>query len=200
MIAEAPKDTNFQRGLASSLTYLGQARRRLGRHADASTALERALGLVEPLLKLRVAVPLVQEVQLLTRLELGMLRVAQGRNDEAGGHFANAITSAAEQIEMSVDGVVCLAAVHAQVSKLPDGVVAAAFAGQPNAAGGKENANRATDLLNTAVKKGFGDLPLMRSDGFAPLRERDDFKQLVAELEDKKKESRAKDQPSEKKP
>jgi eukaryotic-like serine/threonine-protein kinase len=186
VVAEAPKDTNFQRALASSLTYLGQAQRRLGRHADASAALERALGLVEPLLKLRVAVPLVQEVQLLTRLELGMLRVAQGRNDEAGGHFANAITTAAEQIEMSVDGVVCLAAVHAQVSKLPDGVVAAAFAGQPNAASGKENANRATHLLNTAVKKGFGDLPHMRSDGFAPLRERDDFKQLVGDLEDKK--------------
>ena len=51
-----------------------------------------------------------------------------------------------------------------------------------------EYASRALDVLRQAVSKGFGNLPLMQTDhDLDGLRSRDDFKKLVAELEQKAK-------------
>jgi hypothetical protein len=175
--------------LGYSLTYLGQAHRRLGQHAEAGPALERSLGLAEPLLKLKTEVSLVQVLQLETRLELGMLRLAEGRQPEAADQFARAIQAAAGRPEWSVDELILLAGVHAQVSRLPESVAATALAGGPDAgAGARAHADRAMALLAQAVAKGFGDvLTLTGSDAYDPLRERADFKKLLADLEAKQR-------------
>jgi tetratricopeptide (TPR) repeat protein len=187
VVAEAPKNTNFQRGLGYSLTYLGQTYRRLGKQTEAGQALERALALVEPLLRLRTQVSMVQILHLETRLELGILRLSENKPAEAAGHFAEAVKAAAGRPEMSVDELVRLAGVHAQMSKLPDAAVATEFATVPDAPkDAKGHADRAMALLSKAVEKGFGDVLLLtRSDAYDPLRNRDDFKKLLATLEAK---------------
>jgi serine/threonine-protein kinase len=189
VVAEAPNNTDFQRGLGYSFTYLGQTYRRLGKPAEAGQALERALALAEALLKLKTVVAPVQELQLETRLELGMLRLVEGRPEEAARHFARAIKAAADRSDPSVDELVRLAGVHAQFSRLPDPVVADALAGTADAtAGAKAHADRATALLSRAAEKGFGDVLLLtRSDAYDPLRDRDDFRALVKRLQEKTK-------------
>jgi tetratricopeptide (TPR) repeat protein/tRNA A-37 threonylcarbamoyl transferase component Bud32 len=123
VVAEAPRNTDFQHGLGNSLTYLGQTYRRLGKQAEADQALDRALGLVEPLLKLKTNVAEVQEQQLATRLELGMLCLAEGHEKVAAVHLAQAFKAGAGRLMMSVDELVLLAGIHAQTSKLPDAVI-----------------------------------------------------------------------------
>jgi tetratricopeptide (TPR) repeat protein len=185
VVAEAPKNTNLQRGLGYSLTYLGQTYRRLGKRTEAGQALERALSLLDPLLKLKVNVSLVQQLHLETRLELGILRLSENKPSEAAGHFAQAVKASAGRSEMSVDELVLLAGNHAQTSKLSDAVVAAEFASVPDVpTDAKAHADRAMALLGKAAEKGFGDVLLLtRSDAYDPLRDRDDFKKLLATLE-----------------
>jgi serine/threonine protein kinase len=187
VIAEAPKNTNFQRGLGYSLTNLGQTYRRLGKRTEAGQALERALALVEPLLKLKTEIALVQVLQLETRLELGMLRLSENKLAEAAGHFSRALQGAASRPEKSLGESVRLAAIHAQLSTLPDAIVAADFAGVPDALkDAKAHADRAMTLLSRTVEKGFANaLLLSRSDAYEPLRTRDDFKKLLAKVEAK---------------
>jgi tetratricopeptide (TPR) repeat protein len=64
----------------------------------------------------------------------------------------------------------------------------------------EEYAARAVELLRQAVAKGFKDIEHMKKDtDLDALREREDFKKLLAEMEAKQKESRVKNQQSEKK-
>jgi serine/threonine-protein kinase len=189
VVAEAPKNTEFQRGLAYSLTYLGQTYRRLGKRVEADPPLKRALALVEPLLKLRTQVSMVQELHLETRLELGLLRLSEEKPAEAADHFAQAIRAAAGRSDRSVDELARLAAVHAQMSKLPDGAAAAALVDVPDTPrSAKAHADRAMALLSRAAAQGFGDVLLLtRSDAYDPLRDRDDFRALLKRLQDKAK-------------
>ena len=181
VVKEAPKNTDFQRGLGYSLAYLGQARRRLGQRAESEQSLTRALALSEGLLKSPAQVSLVQELQLEARLELGMLRQAEGRTDDAARHFAQALESGRARSRPSVEEMILLAVIHAQLSRLPDGVVATALADKSTA---KAHGDQAMELLSRALGKGFGNLELLRkSDALDPLRQRDDFKKLVATLE-----------------
>jgi serine/threonine protein kinase/tetratricopeptide (TPR) repeat protein len=186
---EAPKSTGFQRGLGYSLTYLGQTYRRMGKGAEAGQALERALGVAEPLVKRKTAVSLVQVLQLETRLELGLLRLSENQPAEAAGHFSRALQAATGGPEKAVDELVLLAAIHAQVSTLPEAIVAAELAAVPEAPmGAKAHADRAMALLIRAAEKAFGDtLLLTGSDAYDPLRERDDFKKLLVTLDKKTK-------------
>ncbi len=187
VVAEAPGNTEFQRGLSYSLTYLGQTYRRMGQREAAGAALERSLTLVDPLLKIGTEVSLVQELQLETRLELGMLRLAEGRQEVASNHFAQAIKASAKHADPSVDELVFLTGIHAQLSRLPDNVVKSALAGGPGAGvGAMEQADRAMALLNRAVEKSFGDVALLtRSDAYDPLRNREDFRELLKRLQEK---------------
>jgi hypothetical protein len=132
----------------------------------------------------------IQILQLETRLELGILRLAEGRVEEAASHFARAEQAAANRPEPSVDEIVMLAGVQAQLSRIPDAVVVATLGKTPNsAAGAKAHADRAVTLLTRAIDKGFGDTFLLtKSDAYEPLRDRDDFKKLLAGLEAKAKE------------
>jgi serine/threonine protein kinase/tetratricopeptide (TPR) repeat protein len=183
VVIDDPKNKDYQRGLGYSLTYLGQAYRRLGKRAEAGQALERALGLVEPLMKTGTQIAPVQALQLETRLELGMLRLAEGRTQDAAEHFARALQAAADRPEPSVEEIVLLAAVHAQSSRLPEPLGAAADPG-----GATSHADRAMAQLNRAVAKGFGDAMLLtRSDAYDPLRDRGDFGALVKRLKEKGK-------------
>ncbi|HLW97829.1 MAG TPA: tetratricopeptide repeat protein [Candidatus Acidoferrales bacterium] len=187
VVAEAHGNTEFQRGLSYSLTYLGQTYRRMGQREPAGAALERSLTLVEPLLNIGTEVSLVQELHLETRLELGMLRLAEGRQEVAANHFAQAIKAAAKHADPSVDELVFLVGIHAQLSRLPDTVVKSALAGGPDAGVvAKEQADEAMALLNRAVEKSFGDVTLLtRSDAYDPLRDREDFRKLLKTLQDK---------------
>jgi serine/threonine protein kinase len=182
VVAEAPSNTDFQRGLASSLTYLGQTYRRLGQFGPAGQALERALALVQPLTSLPAQVSLVQELQLETRLELGLLRLAEGHAEEAAGHLAQAARAATGRPDPSLGELVMLAGIHAQLSRVPDAVVAAMPTGAPVAAtSGSSQADQAMGLLTRAVEKGYGDsLLLGRSEAYDPLRERGDFRAMLA--------------------
>jgi eukaryotic-like serine/threonine-protein kinase len=185
VLAEEPRNTDYQRGLAYSLTYLGQTYRRLGQREPAGAALERSLKLVDPLVKLGIEVSLVQELQLETRLELGMLRFAEGREEVAANHFAQAIKASANRTDPSVDELVFLAGIHAQLCRLPESVVMPALTkGPDDGVGPKAQADKAMVLLNRAVEKSFGDVTLlMRSDAYDPLRDREDFRKLLKTLQ-----------------
>jgi len=187
VLREDPRNTNYQRGLGYSLTYLGQTYRRMGQRDLAGAALERSLTLSDPLVKLGIEVSLVQELQLETRLELGMLRIAEGKPEVAANHFAQAIKAAANHKDPSVDELVFQAGIHAQLSRLPETVVTSAFAKVPGSvAGPSSHADSAMALLNRAVEKGFGDVALLtRSDAYDPLRDREDFRTLLKKLQDK---------------
>ena len=55
-----------------------------------------------------------------------------------------------------------------------------------SAAEGKTHADQAMALLRKAVDASFGDINLYRTEGaLDPLRQREDFKKLLAELEQK---------------
>jgi tetratricopeptide (TPR) repeat protein/tRNA A-37 threonylcarbamoyl transferase component Bud32 len=187
VVAEAPKNTGFQRGLGDSLTDLGQTYRRLGKPVEAGQALERALGLVEPLLKQKTLISVVQVLHLETRLQLGILRLSENKPAEAAGHFAQAVKATGGRLEKSVDELVRLAGIHAQTSRLSDAVVASEFADVPEVPkDAKAHADRAMAVLSKAVEKGFGDVLLLtRSDAYDPLRDRDDFKKLLATMKAK---------------
>ena len=100
---------------------------------------------------------LVQILQLETRLELGMLRFAEGRSEDAAGHFVQALQAAADRTDPSVDEMVLLAGLHAQLSRLPDAVVAAALPGKPNATNGaKAHADQAMAFLDRPRRRASG--------------------------------------------
>jgi hypothetical protein len=137
--------------------------------------LERGREISGRLVAAKVERALVQELLLENRLELAMVRIAEGRPADAVKYLEQAVATAADRAEPSVDELVGLATVHAQLSR----VAGAAASG---------HADRALALLVQAIAKGFGDTAeLKASDAYDPLRERADFKKLLADLEAKQR-------------
>jgi len=93
---------------------------------------------------------------------------------------SSSLSSAAEALPKNADAVTLYDAV----------CVLALAAGRPDEAGGslskEECARRAMALLQQAVARGYKDAEhLKKDDDLKALRQRDDFKKLVAELETK---------------
>jgi len=113
--------------------------------------------------------------------------VERGRARRALGDLAGAAADVRQALRLSEGlrlqdryGFFAIACAHAALAGL---------AGQEgtgvSAAEGKAHADQAMDLLRKAVD-GYGDIQLYRIEGaLDPLREREDFKKLLAELEQK---------------
>ena len=167
--------------LALALNMLGDLLLRLGRPAEALDAYGRAFPLNEKLIKENPAEK--NNLFVANGLLVGRGRARRDLGDPAG---------AAADVRHSLRLFEAL--------RLPEGLAAfniacshaalVGFAGQEgtgvSAAEGKAHADQAMALLRKYVEAGFGNIHEYRTEGaLDPLREREDFKKLLTELEQK---------------
>jgi tetratricopeptide (TPR) repeat protein len=180
VVREDPHTVEYRSGLASSLVETGRMLRRAGQLPDAASRLERAVTVANDIPTNHRSSSAIALILMQSPLELAMVRLAEGKPAKAADLLAKAVAGHRE--DATLEELSTLAALHAQLARSaaasPDGKVGGGTAA--------EHADRAMAALRRAVDKGYGDvLRLKASDAYDPLRDRDDFKTLVAALEAK---------------
>jgi serine/threonine protein kinase len=176
--ADRPTNVSYRSQIVVAVTELGRTLRKSG---DLEAA-ERALARVDVLWnkEMKRDTSAVQLAQFLSVgfAGYGSVLLARGKPDEAQRAFESAVQLAGKGGGFDGEDLVELACAEAQLSVLP-------VAGKPvPAADAERHAKAAMRLLQSAATA-FPDIALgvIRNNEFAPLRDRDDFKRLVADLE-----------------
>jgi tetratricopeptide (TPR) repeat protein len=169
----APRKTYFHRDLANTLRGLATVQLDRGRPADAEKTYQRSLGHWKELTAAYRNVPDFQMGEIMTAAELAL---AQGRHAESA-KLAAQLVAVAPKLPGPSYNAACLVARCAPVAEKDKG---------PEAA--RAYADEAMKHLRAAVEKGLTGAESVRKDpDLKALRERDDFKQLIRDLEEKGK-------------
>jgi serine/threonine protein kinase len=150
-----PRDVKAKTFLRNSYNGRAQAYDRLHRYAEAVKDWDSV-------------------IELSTPTEQPVFRLARALSQVRAGMVGEAVAEVAElsqQSNLTAIHWYAFACIHATAStKVPDKH--------------QEYSNRAMELLHKAVDAGFQDIKLLKTNkDIAPLRDRDDFKKLIAELE-----------------
>jgi tetratricopeptide (TPR) repeat protein len=183
LVEANPEAIPYKSMLGGIHVRLGDLDRATGRLDEARAEYGRALALNEGLIKSNPKVgPVVFAVTTALR-RVGLLDYAAGRFAEAAAANRRAITLYEGLPNLPPFNVFELACCRA----LQAGLAGKDGSGVPADAGAAEAA-KAMDLLRKAVAAGYRNLHDLRTDaGLEPLRQRDDFQQLLADLEAKAK-------------
>jgi serine/threonine protein kinase len=178
------KVARYRATLGEIHTSLGDLDRATGRPDEAREEYGRALALCEEVMHSNPKNRTFYTWALATTLRrLGLLDHAAGRFPEAANETRRAIElfeGVPNMWNLWVFELACCRAMQA-------GLAGKDGSGVPAAAAPAE-ADKAMDLLHKAVAAGYQNLYDLRTDaGLEPLRQRDDFKKLLAELEAKAK-------------
>jgi tetratricopeptide (TPR) repeat protein len=180
-----PAVPTFRFFLARTHKDLADLDRTAGRPDEARAGYDRAIVIQEKLAKANPENPYSASGLAISLRRIGLLEYAAGRFAEAAAANHRAIELCDERVQNLERGwfvfeLACCRAMQA-------GLAGKDGSGIPAAAGPAE-ADKAMDLLRKAVSAGYQNLDDLRTDtGLDPLRQRDDFKQLLAELEAKAK-------------
>jgi tetratricopeptide (TPR) repeat protein len=177
VVDDDPKVLDHRLYLATALWNLGRQLRKCGRPAEALDAYGRSYTLLEQLLKEDPGYAPNAGRSLVGR---GLARRALGDPAGAAADVRHALRLSEGLRLQEGWPTFCIACSHAALAGL---------AGQEgtgvSAAEGKDHADQAMALLKKAVD-GYGDINDYRTEGaLDPLREREDFKKLLTELEQK---------------
>jgi hypothetical protein len=184
LTAENPDDTIVRDGVASSLVYLGSAVRSVGRPAEARTEYERAIALLEQPVLQNPAGAWHRYMLVCALRRRGLLLRDLGDPAGAAADARRALTLCDRPGPQSVEQLVETAFCHALLA----GVVGKAGSGV-SADDGEKEARTSIEWLRRAVTLGYRNGNELRIESaLNPLRNREDFKTLVAELEAKKPE------------
>ena len=181
VVDDDPKILYHRNVLAVALSWLGGDLLKLGRPAEALDAFGRSFALWEQLIKENPANEDYPPNRVRSLVDLGRARRALGDPAGAAADVRHGLRLS-EGLRLPPGwATFCIACAHAALAGL---------AGQEgtgvSAAEGKAHADQAMALLRKAVDTGYSDIGNFRTDGaLDPLREREDFKKLHAELEQK---------------
>ena len=182
-----PSVTGYRGNLAYALTFLGDVERSAGRTADARGDYERAIALREQRLasdsmNLNLVYGLANSIwrRGLTRLALGDPAATAADVRRAMGLYAELMSEQGDELETTCCHILsewaCCHAILGGLGARPGSGV--------SAANGEQEAAKAMQCLNRAVANGFGNANKLRIESaLDPLRDRADFKKLMAELE-----------------
>jgi tetratricopeptide (TPR) repeat protein len=178
LVDDNPKVSVYRQGLATAFNHLGVVARKLGRAAEARDDGERAVALGErlvqenPVYRINLAISLRRRG--LALADLGDHAGAAADARRALGLFEGLPSRSGE---VWFETACCHAALAGQAGRTGSGV---------SAAEGEEQAARAMGLLRKSVDMGYRNAIALRAESaLDPLRERDDFKKILAELENK---------------
>ncbi len=203
LIAEQPKATNYQVEMAGSCCNLGELLRANGRPADSLEWFDKAVKELTPLVQNANEDPLAKPFLFNSHWRRGLARGQVGKHADAVADWDRvlALVDPSDRLPFRVERMASLAAAAkvAEAVAEADALLkragwsgdqfvqfAATYAVASGSVEGKagEYATKAVGLLTEATKKGFKDASRLKADKqFDPLRDRDDFKKLLAELE-----------------
>jgi serine/threonine-protein kinase len=188
LVTEHPAVPAYQHELATTLTSLGWLRQKRHELREALELLQQALPHHRAALKAYPGHPEYRTRYRDNREDLGTTQVLLALHAEAAA-TAEELVQAAVQPSDDYYNASCILSrcvpLAAKDAKLPEA---------KRKELSRRYADRALELLKQAVAKGWKDAAHMKKDtDFDPLRQRDDFKQLIAELE--KAQPPAKSQP-----
>ena len=181
LAAEFPAVPAYRQELAANHNNLGNQLTDLGKWAEAEIEYRKALVLLQKLAADFPAVPAYRKDLARSHNNLGNLLAAQSKRVEAEAAHRKAL---AIQAKLAADfpTIPEYRAEFRQTSY--DFACFCAIASDKEVDKKQEYADRAMEMLQKAVKAGFKDAAHMAKDkDLDPLRERDDFKKLVSELE-----------------
>jgi serine/threonine-protein kinase len=183
MAEEHPGVVQYQQDRADGLYYLEAALRKAGQSDEALATCKKGIEVYEAMLKSN---PDYRR----GRPGLAAFLREQGGLDEAAGRPGEAVKSYQRSITL-FEGITTpskfhlseLARCHARLA----GLATVAGSGLPSETARKE-ADKSVEVLRRAVSAGFTDTELLGTNSdFDPVRQRDDFKKLLSELEAKAK-------------
>jgi serine/threonine protein kinase/tetratricopeptide (TPR) repeat protein len=183
MVRDHPSVAENQDQLAANYGNLGIAYMDTGRYNEAEDWLLKALTLRERLARDH---PTVTEY----RADLANIRIVLAGNYARSDHpdKAEGVLKGISKDALNVMGLYNLGCVYALFAPAPGKSPEKHADAAERQKRADEYAARAVDVLREAVAKGFGNVPLMQTDhDLDSLRSRDDFKKLLAELEQKLK-------------
>jgi tetratricopeptide (TPR) repeat protein len=193
MVREHPRVVQYQKELATGQLRLAEALRQVGKPDDAALVIQKAIDLNEKMLKENPNDPDNRESSLQLLAFQGDLALDRKRPAEAMKFYRN-LVKARDVKERTVDQHYDLACARAKLAA--GGSVSGSGM---SAAEVKAEADKAMAALNHAVAAGYHDVDNMRKDpDLEGVRNREDFKQLIARLQQPKKPAEKK--PAEKKP
>ena len=181
LVEDTPGVALYRCMLAQSVQNLGDVVRSVGRFAEAKAAYERAIALEEPRVREEPTISLHRyDLACLVRRR-GLALVNLGDPAGAAEDVRRALQSLDGLPFNSAGSLFQKACCHAALAGL---------AGQPesriSAGEGEEAAAKAMDCLSRAVADGYRNVHEVRIEtALDPLRDRQDFKKLMAELEKK---------------
>src|SRR5581483_6894813 len=165
--------------------HLGEAYRRAGRHQEALSSCGKGHAVAEALVKDHPKERAYQRELGVSCCGLGNghrdrgeLELALSWYDRAAGQFQGLTPASGEELYL----------VAAEVAALAGGGKGEAGGASEEQARRRRAADKAMELLRLAVLRGFADARAVKEGAaLAPLRSRDDFKALLADLEAKAK-------------
>jgi hypothetical protein len=175
---ENPDETAFRDGIASSLVYLGDAVRLLGRPAEAMKGYERAIALLEPAVQQNSMDPWHRQVLACSILRRGLILCDRADYTGAAVDARRALGLCDGPPPRSVLEIFERACCHATLAAL----AGRSGSGVPESEG-EEEAARAMESLRRAVTLGYRNVHgLQIESALGPLRSRDDFQLLMMDL------------------
>ncbi len=174
-----PNALDLKAATATALQRLGEALRRLDRLPESRAVCEQAVAILEGP---EFAGPSRPPGLSVSRLSLALTQAAMGDLASAAREARKALAYWEELPSRSADDWFESARAHAVLSQLagregPGGVAKA---------DGPTHADASIESLRRAIAEGLRDRSLLRTDeAFAPLRDREDLKALITELEKK---------------
>ncbi len=203
LIAEQPKATGYQVELAGGCCNLGELLRANGQPADSLEWFDKAVKALTPLVQNANEDPLARPFLFISHWRRAHARAQTGKHADAVTDWDRvlALVDPSGRLPFRVERMASLAAAG-KVSEAvaeADAVLkragwsgdqfvqfAAVYAVASGSVEGKadEYALKAVELLTKATKSGFKDVARLKADKqLDPLRDRDDFKALLADLE-----------------
>jgi tetratricopeptide (TPR) repeat protein len=177
-------DTFFLDAMAFSLVYISDGDRLAGRPAEAKSGYERAIALLEPYVQRNPGEPDRRYFLVCAIRRRGLTLAELGDSAGAAAAARRALRLSDRPGPQSVGQLVETACCHAQLA----GLAARAESGV-SAADREKEARTAIEWLHRAVAMGYRNgNELQTESALHPLRDREDFKRLVKELEAKKPE------------
>ncbi len=183
LAAECPAVPAYRQYLGASHYNLGNLLAELGKRAEAEGEYRKALAIREKLAVVFPAVPDYHQDLAASHSNLGVLLGGLGRRAEAESEFRKAL---AIREKLAADFPAVLEYREEVISTSYNFACLCAITSGKEAGKKQEYADRAVEMLQKAVKAGYKDAAHMAADkDLDLLRERADFKKLIAELEKK---------------
>ena len=173
-----PKVAEYRRGMTRSLNNIGDLLTASARASEAIECFARSRDILERLVKDSPSVADYQSGLAFTLSGLGRARRRSGERAQAVADLRRAVTLREGLAPLPLDARYDLARTH---------VLLAAMAGEEGSglspADGRVEAERAMDALKRVIADGYRDATMKTHPDFAPLRGREDFQELMLDLD-----------------